>query len=169
MNVWTTAAKTVLAFCFLATSGYAMAEGGHCPPGFYPISSPGVMGCAPIPGYGDGSQSSQPVPQEWQTRWGAIAVDGGKGSLGTAVGMQSEGEAVSAAMMECRAKGGDNCEVDLTYHNQCGVMILGSSKLNTASAATIEEATQVGMKTCAAADTNCRVYYSDCSYPVRTR
>jgi hypothetical protein len=145
-----------------------MAEGGHCPSGFYPISSPGVMGCAPIPGYGDSSRSSQSSP-EWQTRWGAIAVDGRKGSLGTAVGMQSKGVAESTAMIECQAKGGENCEVDLAYYNQCAVMILGSSKLNTASAATIEEATQVGMKTCTASDTNCRVYYSDCSYPVRTR
>jgi hypothetical protein len=91
---------------------YAMAEGGHCTPiGFYPISSPGVMGCAPIPGYGDSSQPSQSSPQKWQTRWWAIAVDGRKGSPGTAVGMQSKVEAESTAMMECRAKGGDNCEV----------------------------------------------------------
>ncbi len=156
--------RILLAFGLWGISGYALAEGGHCPPGYYPISSPGVMGCAPIPGYGDSSQSVQPSSPEWQTRWGAIAVDGKKGSLGTAVGMRSKGEAENTAMLECRAKGGDSCEIDLTYHNQCAVMILGSSKLNTASAATIEEATQVGMKTCTASDTNCHVYYSDCSY-----
>lgn len=156
--------RMLLAFSLLVMSGYVMAEGAHCPSGYYPVSSPGVMGCAPIPGYGDSSQPSQSSPQKLQTRWGAIAVDGRKGSLGTSVGMQSKVEAESTAMMECRAKGGDNCEVDLTYYNQCAVMILGSSKLNTASAATIEEATQIGMKTCAASDTGCHVYYSDCSY-----
>lgn len=161
--------RILLAFSLLVVSGYVMAEGGHCPPGYYPIGGQGAVGCAPIPGYGGSSQPVQPSSPEWQTRWGAIAVDGEKGSLGTAVGTRSKQEAENTALIDCQAKGGDNCRVDLTYYNQCGVMILGSSKLNTARAATIEEATQIGMEICAAADTNCRVYYSDCSYPVQTR
>lgn len=148
---------------------YAMAEGGHCPSGYYPISSPSVIGCAPIPGYGSESQSTQASSPEWQARWGAIVADGKKGSLGTASGVKSKREAESIATVDCRAKGGDDCQVELVYYNQCGVMIVGDRGYNTASAATADEATQTGMKTCSASDINCRVYYSDCSYPVQTR
>jgi hypothetical protein len=156
--------KISLTLGLLSISGYAMAEGGHCPPGYYPISSPGVIGCAPIPGYGGDSQSPQPSSLEWQARWGAIVADGKKGSLGIASGMKSRHEAENVATVDCRAKGGDDCQVELVYNNQCGVMIVGDRGYNTASAATAGEATQIGMKTCAASDTNCRVYYSDCSY-----
>jgi len=48
-------------------------------------------------------------------------------------------------------------------------MIVGSKKYNTSSAATPEEATRNGMRTCNASDTNCRVYYADCSFAERVQ
>lgn len=150
--------------CLLGLSSAVYAEGGNCPTGYYPVGGQGASGCAPIPGYPDSESNSEPrTSPVWETRWGAISVDGSSGSLGAVVGLSSEKKAQQAALNKCRTNGGGNCSVDLTYHNQCAVMILGSKKYNTASAATVERATQLGMETCSAVDTSCRVYYSGCS------
>jgi hypothetical protein len=159
--------RILLLISLLSVSGLSLGEGGSCPPGYYPQSAPGVVGCAPIPGYEsnntDTQKSSTDLPVRWADTWGAISVDGSSGSLGAVVGFSSEKEAQQAALNKCRANGGGDCNIDLTYHNQCAVMILGSKKYNTASAATVERATQLGMETCNSADTSCRVYYSGCS------
>jgi hypothetical protein len=165
----------LLTVFLLGVSGFAWAEGG-CPSGMIPYRGTDISSCGPIPaGYYSDSDSDDDVPQSvasparWMTTWGAIAADAASASLGTVVGMPSEQEARRAALAQCRAKGGEKCEVDLAYHNQCAVMILGSKTYNTASAQTIERATLLGMKTCNADDTNCRVYYSDCSLARRTQ
>lgn len=165
--------KWLLVVGLPSLSGSALAEGG-CPSGMIPYSGTDISSCGPIPaGYYSGTDNdiSQSVksPNRWITTWGAIAADATSASLGTVVGMSSEQEAQRAALAECRARGGEKCEVDLTYYNQCAVMILGNKTYNTASAQTIERATQLGMKTCNTDDTNCRVYYSDCSLARRTR
>ena len=156
----------------LSLSGSALAEGG-CPSGMIPYSGTDISSCGPIPvGYysdSNGISKSVEPPASWMTTWGAIAADAASASLGTVVGMSSEQEARRAALAQCRAKGGEKCEVDLAYHNQCAVMILGNKTYNTASAQTIERATLLGMKTCNVDDTNCRVYYSDCSLARRTQ
>ena len=148
-------------------SDSTFAEGG-CPPGTYPANPPATNVCNPFPdSQGNSRQPSTPQPQgRWETRWGAIAIDTSSASLGSVVGMQNRRKAEKAALMQCRARGGNACKVDITYYNQCAVMILGNKKYNTASAATINDATKLGMQTCSAADTNCRVYYAECSPPV---
>ena len=162
----------LLTVFLLGVSGFAWAEGG-CPSGMIPYSGTDISSCGPIPaGYYSDSNSipkSAEPPARWMDTWGAISADADNGSLGTVVGMSSEQEARRAALAQCRAKGGEKCEIDLTYYNQCAVMILGNKTYNTASAQTIERATLLGMKTCNADDTNCRVYYSDCSLARRTR
>lgn len=42
------------------------AEGGSCPPGYYPIGGQGYQGCAPIPG-GEGEETPGAPPQRPQT------------------------------------------------------------------------------------------------------
>ncbi|WP_157823722.1 DUF4189 domain-containing protein [Acinetobacter proteolyticus] len=102
----------------------------------------------------------------WVKTWGAIAPSGLDAVLGTAVGADSKKEAERLALAECKAKGGENCKVQLAYHNQCGVMVIGAKELFTARAGSIEEATEVGIKYCKdSKDTNCRVYYSACTEP----
>lgn len=157
----------LLSILLLLVSGPLWAEGGSCPPGYYPLNTSGAAGCAPIPDYESSNagthQELASPPARWADTWGAISVDGVSGSLGAVVGFPSEEGARQAALKKCREDGGNECSVDLTYHNQCAVMILGSEKYNTASAATLERATKLGMETCNAANTNCRVYYSGCS------
>ncbi|WEI17691.1 DUF4189 domain-containing protein [Acinetobacter proteolyticus] len=101
----------------------------------------------------------------WVKTWGAIAPSPKGGVLGTAVGADSKGEAERLALSDCKKKGGQSCQVDLAYHNQCGVMVVGEKIFNTAHAASIEEASNLGLKQCQKESRNCQVYYSACTEP----
>lgn len=148
---------------------------GECPPGMFPTNPPGTqgpVGCAPIPGY-DQQQQAQPQqpqspPPQWATRWGAIATDGPGGHLGAVTGLTSKSDAQRLAIADCHAKGGIQCEVEVAYDNECAAMVLGHKEHSSNAAATTDEAVSLGMKICAnAGDTNCHVYYSACSLPIR--
>lgn len=117
----------------------------------------------------DEAQSEYRQQIRWATRWGAIATDKAHGSVGHAVDTPSKWEAERGAILDCSAKGANNCKIEFTYSNQCAVMILGDSKYNIQGAENIEIATRLGMDTCNAVDTNCQVYRADCSLPERIR
>lgn len=143
----------------------------QCPPGMYVFQfAPNQpSSCAPIPGNGN-QQVPQPPPPQWERRWGAVATDAPKGVIGVTVDKQSKREASEAAIGDCQQQGGVNCKIDVAYDNQCAVLIVGAKGYNTPNAPTVEEATELGMKTCReAGSTNCRVLYSACSRPVRIR
>jgi hypothetical protein len=164
-----------LLFGLLMLLGGVVHAEGNCPPGYYPIGAPpgqgGPQGCAPIPGDNNNQQQAQPQPPppppQWASQWGAIATDGPGGHLGVATNLSSKSEAEQVAMADCQAKGGTNCKIETWYSNGCAAMVVGDSGHNSNNAATLDEATQLGMKTCSASDTNCHVYYSACSLPVR--
>jgi hypothetical protein len=153
---------------WLLCTSAAHAEGGFCPPGTIDHNNgraPAIV-CSPIPGYGQ-QRAPQPLPQQWERRWGAIATGG---ALGVAADKLSEQEAKKTAMSNCVVNGGTYCKIDAVYDNQCAVIVLGANGYNTPNAATVEKATELGMKTCRdAGSPDCRVVYSDCSLPVRIR
>lgn len=153
----------------LLTAGRAHAE-GNCPPGYYPIGAQegqaGPQGCAPIPGYNRQQLPSAPPPK-WATSWGAIATDSVKGTLGTAINLPSKEEAKQAALTNCQSKGGTRCMINVAYDNECAAMVVGDSGYNATTDTTLNKAVQSGMETCTAATTNCHVYYSACSMPIR--
>jgi Domain of unknown function (DUF4189) len=156
----------------LGVCGMAHSEGGTCPNGYYPANSPGVMGCAPIPGYNNQQQQAapQPPPPQWADRWGAIASDVPRGAVGTAADMFSQQEAQLAAMTACQAKGGANCKLDTWYRNRCAAMVVDDGGYNVVNRDTLDEAIQASMKGCTDAGAmNCHVYYFACSLPVRVR
>jgi hypothetical protein len=105
----------------------------------------------------------------WATKWGAIATDATKGSLGATTNMTSREEAQQLAIIDCQNKGGTQCKLQIAYDNQCAVMVLGDKVFNIANADTISEATRLGMQKCDAESANCHVYYSACSMPQRTQ
>lgn len=145
----------------------AHAEGG-CPPGQIPEGGSGVISCRPIPGYNQGSSSPATPPPRWATKWGAIATDSEVGSLGTINDQPTRSQAESRALSDCAAKGGLNCKVEVAYDNECAAMIVGDKGHNSSADATIEKATQLGLKICHdSGDTNCHVFYSGCSLPQR--
>jgi len=140
-----------------------------CPATGIPMSQD--PGCT-TPNYNNQSAQQQAAPQlppqptgYWVKTWGAIAPSPKGGVLGTAVGADSKAEAERLALADCKNKGGQSCKVQIAYHNQCGVMIIGDKFLGTARAETIDKASALGIKNCQVSDTNCRVYYSACTEP----
>lgn len=164
--------KTLLAYALLFVVGSALAEGGSCPPGYYPIGGQGAAGCAPIPGSdaSDGEinerEAIQPV---WETRWGAISVDVSNGKFGAGKSMPTKKQAEKAASDDCEKEGGKSCVVDLTYYNQCAAVAWGTAFVTTASAETKEQASSRAAETCGEKTSACKIYYSDCSFPVRVQ
>lgn len=160
-----------LAGLFLLSVGVVHAE-GNCPQGYYPIGTPqgqsGPQGCAPIPGYDNNQQQTQSqLSPQWRDRWGAIATDGPGGSFGAAIDMPDRSSAESAALTDCHSKRGATCAIETWYRNRCAAMIIGDNSHISVNAATVNEAIQMGTRKCNATDTNCHVYYSDCSLPLR--
>lgn len=149
----------------------AHAEGGFCPPGTIDHNNGGAPAivCSPIPGYGQQQAPQQPAPL-WERRWGAIATSVPDGVLGVSTDKSSKPEASQAAMSDCATKAGLNCKIEIAYDNQCVVVVVGDGGYNAPIAATVDQAAEIGMRTCRTnGRTNCHVYYSACSLPVRIR
>ena len=162
--------KTCLILSLALISG-SLASSAHaeqgCPQGFTPnaAGTPGIQ-CIPIGGqtHGVAGGGSATVPN-WQTRWGSIAVDNASGMTGIQGNMLSRRKAERSALAHCREKGGANCEVKITYYNQCGVLAWGDGMMSTASAPTRKEAAGLAIAEYErAAGAQCQVFFSDCSY-----
>lgn len=162
--------KIVFASLIIFACGLARAEGGSCPAGYYPIGGQGAFGCAPIPNYPDSGSGSEPrASPVWETRWGAIAVDFSMGKFGVGNARRTKNEAENIAVGECKKEGGTDCEVDLTYYNQCGAIAWGSSDVRTFRAETKEIASVHAIEACNKQTVDCKIYYADCSFPARVR
>lgn len=70
-------------------------------------------------------------------------------------------------MNDCKAKGGADCELNVAYGNKCVALVTGDSLFNVQLGKTLNEAKQAALSACH--DTNCRVYFSDCSYAEQVR
>lgn len=157
--------------CFV---GQAAAEQG-CPPGFFPGGmQPNGPICVPIPGYSGPAKAPaqiQPEPK-WESRWGAFAVGTSAqsgGILGIASHSITQQQAEEVALVDCVQKGGENCQITLAFHDQCGAVAWGDQRVTAYGAATIDVASTLAMKRCGEIADNCSIYYVDCSYPARIR
>lgn len=157
---------TIASLILLFTIKFAYAEGGSCPPGYYTVNSPGVMGCAPMPGTGGEPPHTGP---SWVTSWGAISADVPAGAIGSSHSQRSKRKANSSALADCREKGGSkkNCSVLITFYNQCGAIAAGDGNGATFRAPTREEASKHALNNCSALTGNCKVMETVCSYPMR--
>lgn len=157
--------------CFLAAVPVARAQTA-CPVGV----SAGSAQCGPSPSehLPPSQASSAPrvnyVPTgEWIETWGAISSDAATGDIGVSVGKMSKSKAQRDAVAQCVSLGSKDCEVVLTYINQCAVIV--SAEPGTGGnvifqgAATIEVATNLAMPKCRSgkAPGSCKVVYSACS------
>lgn len=124
----------------------------------------------PIPGlYQTPAETpAAPMGPRWATQWGAIAVDSASGKTGVVGSMSSRKKAEKGAIAQCKSKGGSDCQVKISYGNQCGVIAWGNNKIATASAGSIEEASDQALGICRReAGTECEIFFSDCSLPKR--
>jgi hypothetical protein len=166
--------QALLIIGLLGLSGSVWAQA--CPNGIPAASNPGcIPPNNPMSPYYQGQQQPQQPQQQlppqptgyWEKTWGAIAPSPVGGVVGAAVGASSKEEAEHHALEDCRAKGGGACEVEIAYHNQCAVMVIGQVNYRFASAASIPEASELGIKLCKErGDSNCRIYYSACTEPI---
>ena len=160
--------KHLLCLGLLGLSGSAYAEGG-CPNGMTPVNNGQNWTC--VPGGNDAAvqQAAPQLPPQptgyWVKTWGAIAGDDPKGILGTALGVDDSIQAGRQAIADCHAKGGKECKLHLTYHNQCAVFVAGNNGHIATGAASIAKATEISMRDCKKSDKDCRVHYSACTEP----
>lgn len=151
----------------LLPMGEGVKAEGRCPPGQFPVGGEGMLGCAPIPQAAAEPAAPRPTGR-WIETWGAFAVSGTTG--GAATGLRSKAEASRAAIADCAKDGARNCEVKMTYKNQCmAAMYFGpgyESRLR--SAATADIASQGLERDCRAQVPNgvCEIIYTGCSEPI---
>lgn len=155
-------------FAFAACLLVAGAAHAQCRIGSGPDLGDGIPYCADLPPE-DYAVPSGPV---WETRWGAIAIDPqvSAGGIGVASDMKSRSAAEKTALKACRRNGGGRtCRIEVSYDNQCGVIAWGDDYYNTANSEDLEDASQLALSACAEHTQHCKVFYANCSYPVRTR
>lgn len=165
-----------LACAALALVPFAvLAEGGSCPPGFYPIGGQGVQGCAPIPGASSGSAAApvdaRPMPTgEWLTTWGAVAESPTSNLVGTSANKRSKELAESEAIRKCAAEGSRDCRTTVSYYNQCVAFSAPSSGKGRGSVNTAVDMDTVkarALRSCKdVGGGSCIIAYSECSNPV---
>ncbi|SOO26886.1 DUF4189 domain-containing protein [Xanthomonas phaseoli] len=158
-------------FLFLAClASFAHAEGG-CPAGQYPIGGQGAVACAPLP------QSEAPRPKpigQWIKTWGAIAMGSINSVInyGVSSGKLSKSAAREEALAQCSSHGETNCEIRLTYVNQCAAIstpeINGkpSGTIHFSGSATIDAASADASSQCRKYNPSpavCSVIYSNCT------
>lgn len=158
---------SIACFAVLAIS-FSTAASAQCRNGSGPDFGDGIPYCSQLP------PPSNVVPSgpEWASRWGAIAIGStaGGGGVGVASDMKTRRSAEKIAIAQCRNNGGGKtCRIELAYANQCGVIVWGDTYFETESAETADKAETEASKACRRQTSNCRLYYANCSYPVRIR
>lgn len=147
-----------------------------CPPGYYPTGGDhvGWHGCAPMDGgISNEQENEEPTratmsEEQWEERWGAIAT--ANGAMGQAVSKRTKQEAEKEALADCKSRAGNQpCKLKLAYYNQCVALSWGSEGNVAARGPYIEEAEQSANQKCSESFSNCKIYYSACSLPVRIR
>lgn len=147
----------------------ALAE-GRCPPGMFETGSRDFVGCAPIPGYGEGQAAEEeqgPIEMVWADRWGAYASEKGASGLGVVNGRASKAAAERDAVLDCRevAKDPEKCSVQLSFFNQCAAYAWGGGHGIVASAVNERTAIREATRLCdEASDVECLIYHSGCSF-----
>ncbi len=147
---------------FFASKAFA-----QCRVGSGPDMGDGIPYCSDI-----SPQATQSYSPIWEDRWGAIAIDPNvnKGGFGTAENMQSKKVAEKHALKQCMNSGGTKtCKIEVSYYNQCAVIAWGDDNYHWARAEFIELASEMALEGCSKDTQNCKIFYSNCNYPVRVR
>lgn len=155
-------------FILLFIGFFSFSAWSQCPPGI-----PNNPGCIPPDVFYGSAPNTDPPPlpsDRWVTRWAAIAVgdtDSG-GGFGASRAMPSKRKAQKEALSLCKQSGGGKeCKIFLVYHNQCGAVVWGDTYFHLARASKKDEAESLAAAGCAEKTDNCKIFYSDCTYPAK--
>lgn len=94
-----------------------LAQGGTCPPGYYPVNGGGVMGCAPIPGSGQGSGYESGY---WADRYATVvwaSAPDGSPAFSWATRNANQAASDAMAMRACHEQGFRDCRVAMRFAN----------------------------------------------------
>ncbi len=81
----------------------------------------------------------------------------------------SRNEATDIAVKTCQKNGGQDCKVELTYHNQCAAIAWGTNSHVVSNAPYIDTVKANAMRACSQRTQDCKIVYSECSYAVRVQ
>lgn len=120
----------------LGSSMSAQAEGG-CPSGYVPTPNQGQP-CAADYNLPHWNQQQQSQPQaQWADRWGAISVDDKNAVVGVSTSKSSKNLAQKSAISDCTTRGGNDCQIQISYTNQCAALVAADHGYNTPTLAKV--------------------------------
>ncbi|WDM77340.1 DUF4189 domain-containing protein [Xanthomonas sp. NCPPB 1638] len=155
--------KIILVF-LICIPVYAFAQTA-CPVGV----APGSPQCGPDSGT---SREDIPAPPprptgEWIKTWGAVAT-ADNGDAGYSKGRLTKEEAEDVAMLKCRDLAGMQCEIALTFHNQCAAIASsGSGEGSITGGPSLDDVESRAKKSCKKkSGRDCEIVMSTCSDPI---
>lgn len=162
-RMWRNFLLVVVTSLACLASGPSFADGGTCPPGYYPVGGGSSIGCAPLPS--SSAQSHRPRVR-WDDRSGALAMDPLSGRFAAVERKSSERQARRAALAEC----GKGCQVLMAYSNGCMSLVWGGGISFYANGPDAAMAEARALQECSTeAPNQCSVSYTGCSHAVRIR
>ncbi|MDR6991636.1 DUF4189 domain-containing protein [Luteimonas sp. 3794] len=108
------------------------------------------------------------TPQQiLEDRFGAFAMSPSSSWSGWVLGDRSKAGAEKAAIDQCSARGGGvkDCEIVLSFQNQCATVASTRNHSGFGRAGTIERARALAMRQCESIGPGCEVFREGCSYP----
>lgn len=132
-----------------------------CPPGSVLQKGNGWEGCI--------GGTDTPSAPAWEKRWGALALDDSTGSSGASSKERTQAKAEKKALSICTKRGGTACRIEISYHNQCISFVTGKSRYFVRADYTLDQAVASSIERCEKEDNDCKVAYSSCSLPERSR
>ncbi|MCD9007736.1 DUF4189 domain-containing protein [Luteimonas sp. XNQY3] len=103
------------------------------------------------------------APNQSQS-WGAFAIaaaeEGAISLTGWAINHRTEDEASAASLEMCARRGGEACEVNLVFVNQCASVATSATETAASRDRTLRRARKSAMQACGG---DCRILYEGCT------
>lgn len=112
--------------------------------------------------------SSQSRSERLEDRFGAFAMSEGSGWSGWAIDAESKELADFQALEQCRerSRGAQDCEVVISFQNQCGSVVGSKDHSGFGTASTVRRARHIATELCEGIGPGCKVFWEGCSYPM---
>ena len=103
----------------------------------------------------------------WVDRFGSFAMSRSTGWSGWSQDLDSEAEADSAAIDQCKERGGGigDCEVVVSFQNQCVAVARSERHTSFARADTLARSRSEAMRRCEESGTGCEIFREGCTMP----
>lgn len=110
---------------------------------------------------------SNSANERLEDRFGAFAMSEGTGWSGWMIDAQTKMEAERNALEQCSKRGGGltDCEIVISFQNQCASVVGSDQHSGFGRAGTLERARELATRRCEAIGPGCKVFREGCSYP----